>query len=221
MSRSSLYLNAVSNRLAASSPRASVLGMYVGTAVSELVDPIDKRMNFSSEELKSTEGQHFLGLTKLQDRLGSMEDVKNDISVIEKEEAREKTSAVQQIKPHSSSNRAAMGSKIISISEVESESETDDLPKYAKPDSDASDSDEDPTVINRDKPSAPVSVTTSEFSLLSPRILIMPSATSTTSSPGSATQKTTTATSSPSLTPPLSSAAKPPSAPRSPTTTKS
>ncbi|KAL9025492.1 MAG: hypothetical protein Q9196_005696, partial [Gyalolechia fulgens] len=159
ISQSSLYLNAISNRIAASSPRASVLGMYVGTAVSELVDPVDKRMNFSSEELATTEGRRYLGLTKVQDRVGSVEDLKaGTVATKELEKPARQTSVARQAEPRSSNNQAAKGSRIISIEEIESEpeSEDDDLPTYAKPDSDVSDSDEDPTVINRDKPTAPV-----------------------------------------------------------------
>ncbi|KAL8934190.1 MAG: hypothetical protein Q9216_006031 [Gyalolechia sp. 2 TL-2023] len=159
ISQSSLYLNAISNRIAASSPRASVLGMYVGTAVSQLVDPVDKRMNFSSEELATAEGRRYLGLTTIQDRVGSVEDLKHRTvaTKITKGPAQQ-ASGAHQIKPPSSNSQAAKGSKIISIEQIESESNSDDddLPTYAKPDSDASDSDEDPTVINRDKPTAPV-----------------------------------------------------------------
>ncbi|KAL8718539.1 MAG: hypothetical protein Q9225_004329, partial [Loekoesia sp. 1 TL-2023] len=159
MSRSSLYLKAISNRLAASSPRASMLGMYVGTAISELVDPVDKRMSFSSEELTNAQGKRYLGLTKLQNRLGLIEDLKRGaIATKATKSPAKKTSAVRQVTSVSRKGQAGKTSKIISIEELESESnsEDDDLPLYAKSDSDASDSDEDPTVINRDKPTAPV-----------------------------------------------------------------
>ncbi|KAL9012973.1 MAG: hypothetical protein Q9173_002289 [Seirophora scorigena] len=159
LARSSLYLNAISNRLAAPSPRASVLGMYVGTAVSELVDAPDKRMNFSSEELASAQGRQYLSLTKVEDPFRSIEELKRgkvqDKQVVNR---RGKAPADQHAKP-SSSNSHLKASRVISIEEVESASdseEEEDLPVYAKPDSDASDSDEDPTVINRDKPTAPV-----------------------------------------------------------------
>ncbi|KAI4122185.1 MAG: hypothetical protein LQ338_005968, partial [Usnochroma carphineum] len=157
--QSSLYLNAISNRLAASSPRASVLGMYVGTAVSELVDPPDKRMNFSSDDLKSIQAQRYLNLTTVRDSPGSIEDLKHDKSPQKQAVSRvPRAPAAQQVKPIPSNSQASKGSKIISIEEVEDEfdSEDDDLPTYAKPDSDRSDSDDDPTVLNRDKPAPPV-----------------------------------------------------------------
>lgn len=161
MARSSLYLNAISNRLAASSPRASTLGIYVGTAISELVDPQDKRMKFSSEELTSAQGRQYRGLTRIQDPLESTDGLKQEeVSIKPTATRTQKSLGIQRVKSQSRISQALKVSKIISIEEVErgSDSEHDDLPTYAKPDSDASDSDEDPTVINRDKPTAPVSV---------------------------------------------------------------
>lgn len=135
--------------------------MYVGTAVSELVDSPDKRINFSSDELKTAEAQRYLSLVKIRDSLGSVDDLKKGKDA-KKPAATgtERNVAVRQIKPLSSNSHASKGSKVISIEEVESgsNSEDDDLPVYAKPDSDVSDSDEDPTVINRDKPTPPVLV---------------------------------------------------------------
>ncbi|KAI4136343.1 MAG: hypothetical protein LQ341_005670, partial [Variospora aurantia] len=165
LARSSLYLNAISNRLAAPSPRASVLGMYVGTAVSELVDAPDKRINFSSEEISSAQGRHYVSLSKFQDSFRPIEDLKrgkvHEKQVVTREG---RVPAAQHIKPPSSKSHPPKGSRVISIEEVESEhslgeeedDDDEDLPAHAKPDSDASDSDEDPTVINRDKPTAPV-----------------------------------------------------------------
>ncbi|KAL9033716.1 MAG: hypothetical protein Q9180_005800, partial [Flavoplaca navasiana] len=158
MARSSPYLNSISNRLAAASHRVSLLGMYLGTAMSRLVDPLEKRMNFGSEEMTSPQGQRYLGLTDIQDPLGSTEDLKRKVAKSEMSIRAVKTSAIRDDKPKEGNGKVSTGSKIISIEEVddEPESEDEDLPLYAKPDSDASDSDEDPTVIERNKPTAPV-----------------------------------------------------------------
>ncbi|KAL8688985.1 MAG: hypothetical protein Q9218_005233 [Villophora microphyllina] len=159
MTRSSIYLNAISNRLAASSSRASMLGMCVGTAVSKLVDPPDRQMNFSSEDVTGPQGQRFLRLTSLQDPLGSIDNLRlaegtssNATSQVKGNGPLQKHDTPRNV------NQASTKTKIISIEEIESDSESEDdnLPAYAKPDSDASDSDEDPTVVNRDKPVAPV-----------------------------------------------------------------
>ncbi|KAL8903936.1 MAG: hypothetical protein Q9171_007230, partial [Xanthocarpia ochracea] len=158
IARSSPYLNAISNRLAASSHRVSVLGMYLGTAMSRLVDPPDKRMDFGSEEMTSSQGERYLSLTERRDALRSIEDIrlqdiKADLSVRQL-----KKSPVIEIKSQKGNAKAPTSSKIISIEEIddESDSEDEDLPMYAKPDPDASDSDEDVTIIERNKPTAPV-----------------------------------------------------------------
>ena len=157
LSRSSLYLNAVSNRLAASSQRARFLGMVVGTAFSELADPKDKRMAFSTDEMDSSDGRWYRSLTRVNDPVGSFEHLKS-------------TSA-PPIKPHvkpsilSKSNNpgttikpAKPSSKVISIEEIDnsSGSEAEDLPMHEKPDTDPEDEDEDPTVVQRNRPTAPV-----------------------------------------------------------------
>lgn len=137
-----------------------MLGMCVGTAVSELVDPPDKRMTFGSEEVNGPQGEHFLRLTKIQDPLGSIKDLDRDESENESITAQARIlKADHKPKPtQSTKGEPSRGSKIISIEEIDSEpeSEDEDLPVYAKPDSDPSDSDEDPTLIERNKPAAPV-----------------------------------------------------------------
>lgn len=157
LSRSSIYLNAVSNRLAASSPRARFLGMVVGTAFSELVDPKDKQMTFSADEMDSPDGQWYRNLTKINDSVGSITDLKPAF-------APPIQSSTQLSKSANSSNSARAKksapatSKVISIEEIDddSDSEAEDLPMYEKPDSDPDDEDEDPTLVQRDRPTAPV-----------------------------------------------------------------
>ena len=155
ISRSSLYLNAVSNRLAASSQRARFLGMVVGTAFSELTDPKDKRMAFSTDEMDSSDGQWYRSLTRVNDPLRSIEHLKS-ASLTEpyaKPSRPSKSStSVKSMKP------AKPSSKVISIEEIDnsSGSEAEDLPMYEKPDSDPEDEDEDPTVVQRNRPTAPV-----------------------------------------------------------------
>ncbi|KAL8670769.1 MAG: hypothetical protein Q9168_004711 [Polycauliona sp. 1 TL-2023] len=161
IARSSLYLNSISNRLAASSQRVSVLGMYLGTAVSKLIDPPERRMNFKSEEMTSPQRQRFLSLTEVQDRVGSIDDLrhseaKSKLSFRPPKETISRGNAVKEKNPKGKTEKASKGSKIISIEEVDDESQDEDLPMYAKPDSDASDSDEDPTLVERNKPTAPV-----------------------------------------------------------------
>ena len=157
LSRSSIYLNAVSNRLAASSQRARFLGMVLGTAFSELVDPKDKRMAFSTDEMDSSDGQWYRSLTAVNDSLGLVEDLKSASAPLNE----------SSVQPKRSTDGSSLGrskksvqtsSKVISIEEIDdsSESEAEDLPMYEKPDSDPEDEDEDPTLVQRNRPTAPV-----------------------------------------------------------------
>lgn len=157
IARSSLYLSAISNRLAASSKRASLLGMIAGTAISELVDSKEKRMNFSTEEINSTEAQWYRRLTQLTDTVGSIGDLKPSISTLSGPSSSSSRNEPSSGKLSKSSIKTASTSKIISIEELDnSESEDEDLVMYEKPDSDPSDSDEDATLVQRDRPVAPV-----------------------------------------------------------------
>ena len=155
-SRSSIYINAISNRLSASSPRACLLGMLVGTAISELVDAEGKRMKFSAEEIDTADGRWYRSLVTIQDSVGSIEDSKTNIHPPKKFS----TAGTHISSKHSegSSTKKPPSSKIIAIEEIydETESDDEDLVPYEKPDSDVSDEDEDPTLVQRDRPTAPV-----------------------------------------------------------------
>ena len=157
LSSSSIYLNAVSNRLAASSQRARFLGMVVGTTFSELVDPKDKRMIFSTDEMNSSDGQWYRNLTAVNDSLGSIEDLK-PASAPQTKSSAQPSKSVTKNKSASPKKLVQSASKVISIEEIDdsSESEAEDLPMYEKPDSDPDDEDEDPTLIQRNRPTAPV-----------------------------------------------------------------
>jgi telomere length regulation protein len=154
MMRSGAHLNAVSNRLAASSTRARFLGMVVGEALSSLVDKGDKRMDFKVDEMSTAEAKWFKSLVNVSDTVGSLEPLKSGkVAKISKQAKPRASKPAQKLKA------APTGSKIISIEEIETddeESDNDGLTPYAKPDSDAEDSDEDPTLITRNKPTAPV-----------------------------------------------------------------
>ena len=162
------FLRMVSNRLSASVPHARFLGMVVAVAVSKLVDEWDKVMNFGVEEMEGEKSQDWLDLVNVQDKAGTLEDLPR--TTVEPVKKRSLQEAVQPVRRKPSpSTPHHKGSKITAIEELsgsekaetEAEEEEDDpdfLP-YAVPDSDPSDSDEDPTLVNRNKPSAPVYIT--------------------------------------------------------------
>jgi telomere length regulation protein len=159
--RSGAYLNAVSNRLAASSNRARLLGMIVGTGISELIEQPGKVLKFDLEEMQSEEVKLYLNLSKIKDESGSLESIKSLQEALPANP--EPTHPKPAPKPKAPSSRPQT-SKIVAIEEIEDsdedkngdEDEDEDLIPYEKPDDDAYDSDDDPTLIQRNKPTAPV-----------------------------------------------------------------
>jgi len=130
--------------------------MLVGTAISVLVDAEGKRMNFSAEEIDSADGRWYRSLTSVQDPVGSIRDLRSTESKTVDHPKKNHWKTLNG-KPQRLFDKQS-SSKIIAIEEVyeESESEDDDLIAYQKPDSDASDEDEDATLVQRNKPTAPV-----------------------------------------------------------------
>ncbi|KAG9858417.1 hypothetical protein KCU98_g760, partial [Aureobasidium melanogenum] len=163
MARSSAHLNGMSNRLNSSSLRARFLGMIVGMAISDLVDKPGTKMNFDIDDLKTAEGKWYQRLVKVDDKIGDHTNIKEVFGankVTERDSATtsspDSTKKPVQTKPKPKPiiQEEPQGPRIM---EVQDDSEEDDdLVPYAKPDSDPEDEDEDPTMINRDKPKAPV-----------------------------------------------------------------
>ena len=130
--------------------------MLVGTAVSELVDAKEKRMNFSAEEIDGAEGKWFRSLIEVQDMVGSISDLRSGKS---KTKIGVDGYGAKAVVPSSGKSSHKKGtSKVVSIEEIDEESESEDegLVRYQKPDSDVSDEDEDATLVQRNKPKAPV-----------------------------------------------------------------
>ncbi|KAE8442302.1 hypothetical protein EG329_003502 [Mollisiaceae sp. DMI_Dod_QoI] len=157
MMRSGSHLGVVSNRLAASSSRARFLGMIVGEALSSLVDKGDKRMDFKVDEMATPEAKWFKSLVNVKDTVGSIQLLRVGSLTNGSE-----TPRPQAQKSASKPVSIPTGSRVIAIEEIddedeeEQESDDDGLIPYAKPDSDAEDSDEDATLVTRNKPTAPV-----------------------------------------------------------------
>ncbi len=157
MIRSGAHLGAVSNRLAASSLRARFLGMAVGEALSSLVDKGDKIMDFKVDEMSTPEAKWYKSFVNVADAIGSLDLLKSGAVTKESKNPRQPIP-----KPKSKETQPSTTSKIVAIEEIETDEEeeedsgNDGLTPYAKPDSDAEDSDEDATLVTRNKPTAPV-----------------------------------------------------------------
>lgn len=132
--------------------------MIVGTGISALVEQPDKVLKFDLDEMKSEEAQWYLNLTNVHDQLGSPGSIKT-LQVVQS--ARPETIQPKPA-PKAKAHAQRLGtSKIVAIEEIEDSGEDDDdddddLIPYEKPDDDAYDSDDDPTLIQRNKPIAPV-----------------------------------------------------------------
>ncbi|KAK7531064.1 telomere length regulation protein-domain-containing protein [Phyllosticta citricarpa] len=159
IARSSVHMSGTSNRLSASSLRARFLGMVTAMAISELIDKPDKRLKFDIPETESEEAQWYRQLVYLNDAIGNLDDV----SIERKTDGKRATVSKSATKIQKQRNpiqrpeaeKPSSGPRIIEILESD---EDDDLIPYAKPDSDPEDDHEDPTLVTRNKPTAPVYV---------------------------------------------------------------
>jgi telomere length regulation protein len=154
MAKSSFHVNGMSNRIGATSPRTRLLGIAVGVAISKMVDKPELQLKFELEADEATEALWYEHLTHVDDKLGQILDLKiAEKSAALAKKLQQKTKApVKSAKP---SITEIKGPRFIEVF-TDSEDEDDDLMAYEKPDSDPEDSDDDPTVITRNKPTAPV-----------------------------------------------------------------
>lgn len=171
--RSSGHMQGVSNRLESSNLRARWLGMVVGSCLSKMVDRPGSQMEFGTDEMKSDEATRYFALCEVEDEVGTFESFQDSLQSQDQLQTMLRPSTAR-----SASKRTAMindkpvfgpprplppvqskivGDRVTEILDDTSEDE-DDLKPYAKPDSDPEDSDEDATLVNRNKARAPVYV---------------------------------------------------------------
>lgn len=151
--RSGIFLNSISNRLAAASTKSRFMGMIVGTGISQLIEQPGKGLRFDLEEMESGEAEWYLNLTKTEDELGPLDFIKSQKVAPSAQKLGEGPSlkAVVNRQP-----RRNQRSKIVAIEEIDDdEEEAEEIP-YEGPDYDGSDSDDDPTLANRQRPTPPV-----------------------------------------------------------------
>ncbi|XXG94218.1 telomere binding protein [Hypoxylon texense] len=153
--RSSSYLKAISNRISAPQNRARFLGMVVGEALSGLVHSKEAKLDFKMDEMDTEEAKWYKSLVQISDKVGPLDPLREQFTSLKRANKTKpprpsKTAARQLGKPPTQSGFV--------IEEIEDDEEGEDLDlvPYAKPDSDDEDSDDDPTLINRNKPKAPV-----------------------------------------------------------------
>ncbi|EMD94324.1 hypothetical protein COCC4DRAFT_58274 [Bipolaris maydis ATCC 48331] len=155
MAKSSHHVNGMSNRIGAASARARFLGISVGIAISKMVDKPELQLKIELEGAEAEEASWYERLTNIDDKVGKAADLKTQQS---------STASVKKTQPKPKSLPKTSKSPVITeiqgprVIEVVSDSEDEDadLMMYDKPDSDPEDDTDDPTAINRNKPTAPV-----------------------------------------------------------------
>lgn len=114
-------------------------------------------MDFKVDEMSTAEAKWYKSLVNVADTVGSIDSLRSGAVT-----TTPKKMKTRFVKPALKPVSKPMGSKIVSIEEIETDeeeendSDDDGLTPYAKPDSDAEDSDEDATLVTRNKPTTPV-----------------------------------------------------------------
>lgn len=129
--------------------------MVVGVVTSLLVDKPESQLRFKFSESEEQELHWYKSLVKIDDKVGSL----YEMALPEKQNNGRQLDLVKAKRPTSMPMPRQSKSekpKITIVEDSEEEDDDNDLVPYAKPDSDAEDSDEDASVARRDKPKAPV-----------------------------------------------------------------
>ena len=152
--RSSDYLNGVSKHLSSSSTRSRWLGMVVATTVSGVVDTNGPKIEFDDESMSTLEAEWYKSLPTLSDEPSATWTLSDLFSQDVQPSRGPKLTASfpirkQKGKPERSKKVKSATPNVIEVID-------DDIVGYAKPDSDPEDEEEDPTLINREKPRPPV-----------------------------------------------------------------
>lgn len=158
--RSGTYLTAISNRIASTQPRTRMLGMVVGEALSALIDGSEGKLDFKMEDTEAEEAAWLKSLLHIQDSVGSAASIQSLPEemkpVLVSKQIQQTALKTPRSKPVASAVQQSLPKAI--IEEIDSsESDDDDLVPYAKG-SDPEDSDDDATLVQRNKVKAPVYV---------------------------------------------------------------
>lgn len=158
--RSGTYLSAISNRIASTQARARFLGMVVGESLSALLDKKDTKLSFDMEDMETDEAEWYKSLPGVSDSLGPIDPILSAtyITVVHstKSTNRQRRPKLKQKPKPVPKPKAPVPLPKAVIEEIDSDSdEDDDLVPYAKG-PDPEDSDDDATLVQRNKIRPPV-----------------------------------------------------------------
>lgn len=162
--RSGAYLSAISNRIAATQPRTRLLGMVIGESISALVDDHTKKLDFKMEDMETDEAAWLKGLVHVSDPVGPFVALLSTTPITvppKRIQNRPPSKAKVQKKPKPRPQTPMTTTKPRAIiEEIDTDTdgqEDDDLVPHAKA-SDPEDSDDDATLVQRNKLRPPVYV---------------------------------------------------------------
>ncbi|KFA46398.1 hypothetical protein S40293_08574 [Stachybotrys chartarum IBT 40293] len=162
--RSGSYLSAISNRIAATQPRTRLLGMVIGESISALVDDHTKKLDFKMEDMETDETTWLKGLVHVSDPVGPFDTLLSTTPITVPSKRLQnrppsKAKVQKKLKPRPQTPMTTTKPRAI-IEEIDSDTddqEDHDLVPQAKA-SDPEDSDDDATLVQRNKLRPPVYV---------------------------------------------------------------
>ncbi|TGZ84043.1 hypothetical protein EX30DRAFT_303421 [Ascodesmis nigricans] len=155
LTRSSTFLNAVSNRLDASSQRARLLGMIVAESFSKLIDDEKNQISFGVAETNTKEAKWWKSIPAIDDSTGKIQDM------LKKKSTRTIVLRHGAAPPASSTSPKTQQGDVPADEEDEDEDDDDEFTPYTNPEPDHYDPPtEDATTINRSAPQPPVYIRT-------------------------------------------------------------
>lgn len=137
--------------------------MIVGESLSALIDNKEKKLDFHMEETDTDEAQQLKNLTKVSDKPDSVDHILSDTQTQSISQHRKPAGTISKLATRKTKPKPkppiATGKPKAIIQEIDSsdDEDEDDLVPYAK-DSDPEDSDDDATLVQRNKIKAPVYV---------------------------------------------------------------
>ncbi|KAK2937429.1 TEL2, C-terminal domain superfamily [Fusarium oxysporum f. sp. vasinfectum] len=152
------YMNTISNRIGSTQPRAQFLGLVVGESLSALIDDKKQRLDFKMEQTETEEAQQLKSLTKVSDRVGPIDPILFDHAIETVPQKRKPSTPSEALQKKAKQKKKPVVTEAkpkAIIEEIDSSEEDDDLAPYSK-DSDPEDSDDDATLVQRNKPKPPV-----------------------------------------------------------------
>jgi telomere length regulation protein len=134
-------------------------------ALSDLTDKPASRLNFDDASIRTSEAEWYMKLIHIHDSIGVYQDVElrsvpHKKTVVMKN--LQKASTTPLTSKHLKSRNIVVPtsrkiiSRIVEIEGSDDDEDQDDIVPYAKPDSDLEDEEDDPTLVERNKPKAPV-----------------------------------------------------------------